>query len=562
MLSFVINSIDATKFASVSRSIERATAGVPYEIVGVHDARSMCDGYRRGLARSVGDPVVFCHDDIELLMNDLPARLARHLERFDVFAPVGARKLVSMNWMDAGAEYLYGAMSGPTPDGGLSTGFFGGETREIDDIVALEGIFIVARRDAALALGWDAETLDGWHGYDTDFSFRAHLAGWRVGVVLDLAIIHASGGNYDQGYMHAMARFAAKHAGKLATFRSGVNIATTHIPMPDRDAVRAFFDHGDLAHWHRETRSRIDEARMARNAPGEGGRAAATVADIAPPASRNAPCPCGSGRRYKDCHGKVDATSAGDGALTGSLVARMREALAAQREGRFDDAIRAYDAVIDGAPSTFDAWHMRGVAQLQMHRFDHAEADIARAIALKPDLPLAQSNLALVASGRRSALAEEQVSRAVLPRYRPLVDDADGGPLNGVSAGTRCFVLALGATPTLVDRIAADAEARGAEVVRIEPLADGGIAKADEARLAATSVRDFVVAVGSDVPLGDWTIDGAPRTVALVVDGSRVAPVIDRLRELSGQRRRRVRVAIDSAAPVDLAPLPHARLAP
>jgi hypothetical protein len=286
------------------------------------------------------------------------------------------------------------------------------------------------------------------------------------------------------------------------------------------------------------------------------------VADIAPPASRNAPCPCGSGRRYKDCHGKVDATSAGDGALTGSLVARMREALAAQREGRFDDAIRAYDAVIDGAPSTFDAWHMRGVAQLQMHRFDHAEADIARAIALKPDLPLAQSNLALVASGRRSALAEEQVSRAVLPRYRPLVDDADGGPLNGVSAGTRCFVLALGATPTLVDRIAADAEARGAEVVRIEPLADGGIAKADEARLAATSVRDFVVAVGSDVPLGDWTIDGAPRTVALVVDGSRVAPVIDRLRELSGQRRRRVRVAIDSAAPVDLAPLPHARLAP
>src|SRR6188768_4336735 len=98
MLSFVINSIDAGKFASVSRSIAGAMGEAPYEIVVIHDARSMCDGYRHGLARSVGDPVVFCHDDIELLMRDLPVRLARHLEHFDVFAPVGTRKLVSMNW--------------------------------------------------------------------------------------------------------------------------------------------------------------------------------------------------------------------------------------------------------------------------------------------------------------------------------------------------------------------------------------------------------------------------------------------------------------------------------
>jgi len=48
MLSFVINSIDAATFASVSRWIERAMAVAPHEIVGVRDARSMCDGYRRG----------------------------------------------------------------------------------------------------------------------------------------------------------------------------------------------------------------------------------------------------------------------------------------------------------------------------------------------------------------------------------------------------------------------------------------------------------------------------------------------------------------------------------
>jgi len=40
--------------------------------------------------------------------------------------------------------------------------------------------------------------------------------------------------------------------------------------------------------------------------PPEGmGGALADVADIEAPASRNAPCPCGSGRKYKHCHGAV-----------------------------------------------------------------------------------------------------------------------------------------------------------------------------------------------------------------------------------------------------------------
>lgn len=311
MLSFVINSVDAAKFAAVSRSIERATAGVPYEIVGVHDARSMCDGYRRALARSAGDPVVFCHDDIELLMDDLPARLARHFGRFDVVGPVGTRKLVSMNWADAGGEHLYGVMSGPLPGGGFSTGYFGGDMEAVDGIVALEGAFIASRRTPAVELGWDDATLDDWHGYDTDFTFRAHLAGWRVGVALDLPMLHFSPGSLGPGYDRSKARFAAKHAGRLATGSSGINVLT-RIPMADRDAIRAFFADGDRARWHRESRVRIDRAR---NSPGvrppavlvpgawDARRAKTETPLTREPPTRNGACLCGSGRRFKECHG-------------------------------------------------------------------------------------------------------------------------------------------------------------------------------------------------------------------------------------------------------------------
>ena len=49
---------------------------------------------------------------------------------------------------------------------------------------------------------------------------------------------------------------------------------------------------------------------------------------IAPPASRNAPCPCGSGRRYKECHGALAAPPA-----PASIEAVLSAALAAHQAG-------------------------------------------------------------------------------------------------------------------------------------------------------------------------------------------------------------------------------------
>lgn len=281
----------------------------------------------------------------------------------------------------------------------------------------------------------------------------------------------------------------------------------------------------------------------------------------AQPASRNAPCPCGSGRRYKECHGQVADAASGPKGLTSSLVARMHEALAAQRAGRFDEAIAGYDEVIVGAPGTYDAWHMRGVAHFQSHRFDAAEADILQALALRPDIPMGRNNLALVEGGRRMARAEEAVSRAALGRFRPLVVDPAVDPLDGVGPDTRCFIVDLGAAQGLVRTLENDARRAGATVRRVTMGEDGRLGADEEGALGATRGNDVVVAVGTRFALDDWTLACAPRAMALVADGPLLAPVEDRLRELSGQRRRRVRLAATQDA-VDLAPLPHARIGP
>jgi tetratricopeptide (TPR) repeat protein len=275
----------------------------------------------------------------------------------------------------------------------------------------------------------------------------------------------------------------------------------------------------------------------------------------APPASRNAPCPCGSGRRWKECHGQVAAPSAA-AVIPDALARWMHEALAAQRAGRLAEAIALYDAVIGAAPALFDAWHMRGVARFQALEFDAAEADIRRALAIEPQSAAARGNLDLVIEGRRIARDEEALCRAVLPRYRPLVVEHAVPPLHGVGGGTRVFVLDAAAHARWADALARAARDRGAEVVAIAVERGRAVDGANAAALAASGSGDVVVCVGCARPLGDWTLDARPRAAALVADGPDLAALCDRLRELSGQGRRQVRLAAIAGVAIDPEALP------
>jgi len=62
MISVVCCSIDPVRAAAIERHYERLL-----EIVAVGDARSLAEGYNRGVARSSGDIVILSHDDIEFL---------------------------------------------------------------------------------------------------------------------------------------------------------------------------------------------------------------------------------------------------------------------------------------------------------------------------------------------------------------------------------------------------------------------------------------------------------------------------------------------------------------
>ena len=152
------------------------------------------------------------------------------------------------------------------------------------------------------------------------------------------------------------------------------------------------------------------------------------MASAAPRAvSRNDPCPCGSGKRFKDCHGSLrsDGRSAmplptspasryrpaGDDwtALAeperDRLGALMETALKHQVDARVRDAERAYRAVLEQAPHTHDALHMLGVVRLGLGDFADAERLIRAAMALRPPYPAIEKNWSLV---QRSIAARDR----------------------------------------------------------------------------------------------------------------------------------------------------------
>ena len=155
------------------------------------------------------------------------------------------------------------------------------------------------------------------------------------------------------------------------------------------------------------------------------------------PASRNSPCPCGSGRRYKDCHGALGAAPPGAGArppqsayraqgaewanldeATRDLLgARMERALSMQMAGRVDEGAREYRAVIAIAPHTHDALHMLGVIELGRGNLDEAERLISAARALRPPHAAIEHNWQLLQDARLALeqAQPEQLAERALP---------------------------------------------------------------------------------------------------------------------------------------------------
>jgi GT2 family glycosyltransferase len=220
MISIIICSISPDKFALVSENFALLLGDASFEIIGIHDARSLCEGYNRGIDQSRGDILIFSHDDIEIITPDFYPRLCQHLKKFDVVGCAGTTRVVNGFWAYAGDPFIHGIVAEPLegawPGNRFNLHAWGGVSQAvIDRIQALDGFFIAANRRVIQTVRFDEKTFDGFHAYDADFTFSAYLSGFRLAVCKDILIAHQSRGNFDEAFHKYNAHFLEKYRGRL-----------------------------------------------------------------------------------------------------------------------------------------------------------------------------------------------------------------------------------------------------------------------------------------------------------------------------------------------------------
>lgn len=112
-------------------------------------------------------------------------------------------------------------------------------------------------------------------------------------------------------------------------------------------------------------------------------------------AGRNDPCPCGSGRKFKHCHGALDAGGPMTTAAPPDADALVRAALAAHQHGDLEGAERGYREALAAVPAHPMATHYLGVVLYQLGRIDEALPLLQAAVAAVPGEAEFHNNLGL-----------------------------------------------------------------------------------------------------------------------------------------------------------------------
>lgn len=99
--------------------------------------------------------------------------------------------------------------------------------------------------------------------------------------------------------------------------------------------------------------------------------------------SRNAPCPCGSGKRYKHCHGRA-AAEAAQGPVADAAEALFRTGNEAHAHGRHAEAVELFERALQRAPAHAGLLNNLGLALEAAGRVADAQSRFRAAVALAP----------------------------------------------------------------------------------------------------------------------------------------------------------------------------------
>ncbi len=223
---------------------------------------------------------------------------------------------------------------------------------------------------------------------------------------------------------------------RQAIFLNG-DAADYHLALGDTCA-RLGQDDEARASWASATRFNPDlQAAVSNRLQHLAPAAAPTVGWSSPPAptNRNAPCPCGSGLRYKACHGRMraDPAAADPASAHETIDTLLAQSIAAAAAGSHRRARAGFRAVLARDPDHMEALHADALLAWDANDLPSSELEVERALRLAPADPQISEDYIRI----RNFRFERDNARIAATRVAALVGPASGRPDPGpVPRGT------------------------------------------------------------------------------------------------------------------------------
>ena len=177
--------------------------------------KSLSQVYNEILNESETDIVVLCHDDIYFDTPSWYSKIVKHFEKsdFGILGVAGTTSLTdSGRWWDEKRK-MVGIVNheheGKKWESKYSESFENG----ICETLIIDGLFIALHKKR-IKKTFD-ESVNGFHFYDTTFSFSNHLEGVKVGVITNIRITHKSIGMTNEKWEENRIIFADKFKNDL-----------------------------------------------------------------------------------------------------------------------------------------------------------------------------------------------------------------------------------------------------------------------------------------------------------------------------------------------------------
>jgi hypothetical protein len=219
MISIVVCSLHPALKEALVENI-RATAGVPYEVICVDNSKgkySIFEAYNQGASKARYDLLCFMHEDILYHTRDWGKIVADKLadNRVGVIGVAGAvyKSASPSPWWITDIEDRtdYHRVNILQHFGsGIKRQKAGATDGQWDEVVVLDGVWLCCRKEVWLGSPFDGQHYKGFHFYDLDFSFAAHMKGLRNFVSQQILLEHFSAGNIDRNWIRGAKIFHKK----------------------------------------------------------------------------------------------------------------------------------------------------------------------------------------------------------------------------------------------------------------------------------------------------------------------------------------------------------------